>query len=132
MIREYKTTLNDVQNIVKMNPFEFFYGADLAKLKNDLLSNLSLTGLELIDGDIYYNDVIYDKLNTAQQIEFAVEIAKLRAGEVGIICVDGIERLDNETYTEFKKKAIESGLQLIVTKVTNGDLNLKIERCNNE
>ncbi len=105
---------------------------NLAKLKNDLLSNLSLTGLELIDGDIYYNDVIYDKLNTAQQIEFAVEIAKLRAGEVGIICVDGIERLDNETYTEFKKKAIESGLQLIVTKVTNGDLNLKIERCNNE
>lgn len=32
MIREYKTTLNDVQNIVKMNPFEFFYGADLDKL----------------------------------------------------------------------------------------------------
>lgn len=102
----------------------------LNDLKNDLLNDLPLPGLEILDGDIYYNKVMFDKLNTAKQVELSVEIAKLRAKDIGIICVDGIERLDNETYQEFKKKAIESGLQMIVTKVANSELKIRSEQFN--
>ena len=97
----------------------------LDNLKEGLLRELPIQGLEIKEGEIYCKDIIFDKLNTAEQVKIAVEVAKLRANELGIICVDGIERLDNDTFNEFKHKAIESGLQMIVTKV--GDSELKIQ-----
>lgn len=41
--------------------------------------------------------------------------------------MDGIERLDKDTFNEFKTKAIDSGLQMIVTKVGDSDLNIHTE-----
>lgn len=99
----------------------------LDKLKANLLKNLPIADLEIKDGEIYCKDVIFDKLNTAEQVKIAVEVAKIRASELGIICVDGIERLDKETFNEFKSKAIDSGLQMIVTKVGETDLNIQTE-----
>ena len=100
---------------------------NLDNLKNSLLKDLPVKGLEIRDGEIYCQDIVFDKLNTAEQVKIAVEVAKLRANELGIICVDGIERLDKETFSEFKLKAIESGLQMIVTRVGDSELNIKTE-----
>lgn len=99
----------------------------LDNLKEDLLRELPIQGLEIKEGEIYCKDIIFDKLNTAEQVKIAVEVAKLRANELGIICVDGIERLDNDTFNEFKHKAIESGLQMIVTKVGDSELRIQSE-----
>ena len=96
----------------------------LDNLKENLLKELPIQGLEIRDGEIYCKNIVFDKLNTAEQVKIAVEVAKLRASELGIICVDGIERLDRDTFNEFKHEAIESGLQMIVTRV--GDTELKI------
>jgi energy-coupling factor transporter ATP-binding protein EcfA2 len=98
---------------------------NLDNMKSDLMKVLPIKGLEIKDGEIYSKEVVFDKLNTAEQVKLAVEVAKLRAGDLGIICVDGIEKLDQDTFNEFKSKAMESGLQMIVTKV--GDSELKIE-----
>lgn len=92
---------------------------DIEQYKSDLLASLPIPGLEVRDGEIFRNDVPFDRLNTAQQVEVAVEIAKLRAADLGVICVDRIECLDSSSLEAFRKSALESGLQLFVTRVAD-------------
>ena len=96
----------------------------LKAIKQGMLKDLPISGLEVIEGEVYRNGVSLDRLNTAQQIEIAVDIAKLRAGELGIICVDGIERFDSEALNLFQNKMIESGLQAFVTRVTDNEFQI--------
>jgi energy-coupling factor transporter ATP-binding protein EcfA2 len=93
--------------------------AGLDELKLSMLNRLPIKGLEIRDGQVYRDGVHFDRLNTAQQVDIAVEIAKLRAGHLGIICVDGLERLDAESFELFKVKSLNSNLQLFITQVTN-------------
>jgi hypothetical protein len=95
--------------------------AGLEAYKSELLASLPISGLEVRDGSIFRHGVIFDRLNTAQQVEIAIEIAKKRASELGVICVDGLELLDSRHFAEFKKQVMSSGLQLFVTRVTDGD-----------
>lgn len=93
----------------------------IEQYKSDLLASLPIPGLEVRDGEIYRNGVIFDRLNTAQQVEVAVEVAKLRAADLGVVCVDGLELLDSNTLEAFKESALDSGLQLFITRVTDGE-----------
>jgi DNA repair exonuclease SbcCD ATPase subunit len=95
--------------------------AGIEQYKSDLLDSLPIPGLEVKDGEIFRNGVQFDRLNTGQQVDVAVEIAKLRAGELGVVCVDGIELLDSGAFEEFRDRAIKSGLQLFVSKVSDDD-----------
>ena len=90
--------------------------------KAELLASLPIPGLEVVEGRLQRYGVPFDRLNTAQQVEIAVEIAKLRAGELGLICVDGLELLDQEHYDAFRAAAEASSLQLIVSRVGDGEL----------
>ncbi len=92
-----------------------------------LLASLPIPGLEVIDGELFRAGVPFDRLNTAQQVEIAVEIAKLRAGELAICCVDGLELLSTETFDAFRERAIKSGLQLFVTRVKDGGFSIKTD-----
>ncbi|HLL52630.1 MAG TPA: ATP-binding protein [Myxococcaceae bacterium] len=51
-------------------------------------------------------------------------VAQLRAREASLplVCVDGLELLDAETFDVFRRKAPAAGLQLVVTRVGAGDL----------
>jgi hypothetical protein len=98
---------------------------DIDAYKAQLLAGLPIPGVEVIDGEIYRDGVQFDRLNTAQQVDIAVEIAKLRAADLGIVCVDRIECLDAESLAEFKRRSLESGLQLFVTRVSDDDFNIE-------
>jgi hypothetical protein len=98
---------------------------DIDAYKLELLKSLPIPGVEIIDGEIYRDGVVFDRLNTAQQVQIAVEIAKLRAGELGICCVDRLECLDPEAFDEFRRQILESGLQLFVTTVSGEDFNIQ-------
>lgn len=100
---------------------------NLNNLKLSLLNELPIPGLIVEDGEIYKDGILFERLNTAEQIKIAIEVAKLRAGELQLVCVDGLERFDDETYTAFKGQMKESGLQAIVTRVTNTDLQIVSE-----
>lgn len=93
----------------------------LEHYKSELLDKLPIPGLEVRDGEIYRYDVVFNRLNTAQQVDIAVEIAKLRAGSLGVICVDRIECLDSKMFESFRDRLIESGLQAFVTRVGDSD-----------
>jgi DNA repair exonuclease SbcCD ATPase subunit len=97
--------------------------------KAELLASLPIPGLEVVEGRLQRYGIPFDRLNTAQQVEIAVEIAKLRAGELGLICVDGLELLDQEHYEAFREHAAASGLQLIVSRVGAGGLEVKTEEA---
>lgn len=99
--------------------------AALEKYKADLLASLPIPGVEVKDGEIYRDGVPFDRLNTAQQVWVAVEIAKLRSGELGVCCVDGIELLDPNAFEEFKAQALQSNLQLFVSRVSGEDFSVK-------
>lgn len=94
--------------------------------KMELLANLPIPGLTVVDGEIQRDGVPFDRLNTAQQVEVAVEVAKLRAGALGIICVDGLELLDSKTFDAFRERALESGLQLFVSRVSDGQFGIEV------
>lgn len=91
--------------------------AGIEKYKAELLSSLPIPGLEVVDGEISRDGVAFDRLNTAQQVDIAVEIAKLRAGSLGLVCVDGVELLDRTSFESFRDRAQESGLQMFVSRV---------------
>lgn len=99
----------------------------LDKLKLSKLNNLPIKGLEVQGTEIFKDGVLFDRLNTAEQMKLAIEVAKLRAGELGIICVDGLERFDNDTYEVFKNTMLETNLQAIITRVSNDELQVKSE-----
>jgi hypothetical protein len=92
--------------------------ADIDAYKSELLSSLPIKGLEVRDGEVFCDGVPLDRVNTARQVQIAVDLAKLRAGDLGIACVDRIESLDKDSRDALRKGAIEAGLQLFVTKVT--------------
>lgn len=100
---------------------------DIDAYKLELLNALPIPGVEIKDGEIYRNGVIFDRLNTAQQVDIAIEVAKLRAGPLGVVCVDGVELLDSGAFEEFRKRALESELQLFVSKVSDEDFQVKVE-----
>ena len=96
----------------------------LEEYKAELLSDLPLEGIEVRDGEIFSGGVPFDNLNEARQVEIAVELAKLRAGALGVVCVDGLEKLSQRTYDEFRRQVMEADLQLFVTRVQDGEFNV--------
>lgn len=92
--------------------------------KLELLSALPIEGLEVREGELFRHGVPFDRLNTAQQVQIAVELAKVRAGELGVVCVDRIECLDSSSLEEFRAQAEDSGLQLFITRVADTELTI--------
>lgn len=98
--------------------------------KSAVLSNLPIPGLEVKGGKIYRNGVVFDRLNMAQRVTIAVDLAKLRAGDLGVICVDGIEALDTETLTEFHNQAKQTDLQFFVSHVSDKPFSIETDTPN--
>lgn len=98
---------------------------DLEAYKSELLSSLPISGLEVIDGEVFRDGIPFDRLNTAQQVRIAIEIAALRAGDLAVCCVDRLECLDSESFEELAAQAEEMGLQLFVTRVSDEEFGVK-------
>lgn len=96
--------------------------------KSEVLKNLPIQGLEVRNGKIYRDGVVFDRLNMAQRVDIAVDIAKLRAGDLGVICVDGIEALDDDTLGIFKERAGKTNLQFFVSHVANTPFRIETDK----
>lgn len=99
---------------------------DLDAYKLELLSALPIPGLEVKEGLVYYNGVPFARVNTAQQVRIAVKIAVMRAGPMPIVCVDGLECLDEATFEIFKEEMIASGCQCFTTRVGGEEFRLEV------
>ena len=91
----------------------------LDDIKSDVLTEFPIFGLSVQDGKVYHFDIPFERLNNSAQIQIAVEVARLRAGDIPLICVDGLESLDPATFDLFVTAMMEAELQAIVTRVTS-------------
>lgn len=85
-----------------------------------------IQGLAINDGEVWYQDLAFDQLNTAKRIELAVALAAHKAGQLGVICVDGCESLDAKTFSVLEETCSKANLQMICTRVTDAPLSVNV------
>lgn len=125
---EYIATLTDEAGQLEAESVKLTDAlTSLNTLKASLLKDLPIEGLSVQDGEIFIDGVPFDRVNTAERVSVAIQVAGLRAGELGLVAVDGLECLDSETFREFQAAAEESGLQFVVSRVSEGPLTIKTE-----
>lgn len=100
--------------------------AALDRMRATKTSSLPVAGLEIRDGEIWLDGIPFPRLNRAKQIALAVEVAKLRTGEVPLVCLDGLENLDEERFDLLVEALSKADLQAIITTVSE-DVELQQE-----
>ena len=79
-------------------------------------------GLKIEGDTMTLNDVPIDQLSTSEQIRFASEIARALSGELKLVCVDGIERLDPKVRKVFIDGCKQDKFQYVLTEVAGGEV----------
>lgn len=94
-----------------------------------LLSEIKLPvkGLEISGDEILVNGVSIDTLSTSEQVEFSVNLARILAGKLKVICVDRFESLDAEKRRCFEQSIDGDEFEYFVTQVTEGPLTVDTE-----
>lgn len=85
----------------------------------------AIPGLTLQGEDVYLDGVRLEGLCGAEQLKFAVAIAKRANAKSKILICDGLERLDPEQLEDFLKFATADGWQILATRVDRGNVVLE-------
>ena len=99
--------------------------------KKELLSKakIPVAGLEFDSEAVTINGIPFEEndLNTAQQIEYGIQIAMAANPELKLIMIQDGSLLDNETTANIFKACTENGYQLIIERVRpeGGETELK-------
>ncbi len=101
--------------------------ATVKRLANDAPSDLlaaakGIPGLSLAGDEVLLEGKSLDALSGAEQLKFAVEIARRANTKTKILVCDGLERLDTEQLEAFVAHATRGDWQLLGTLVTGGEL----------
>ena len=89
----------------------------------ELLSSADgIPGLTVDGDEVKLDGKSLDALSGAEQLKFAVEVARRANGKTKILVCDGLERLDTEQLDAFVRHATRDGWQLIGSLVTGGAL----------
>jgi recombinational DNA repair ATPase RecF len=91
-----------------------------------LADQIPVKGVTIADGALLIDGVPFERANHQRQVEVALQLAALRAGKLPLVCVDGMELMDPEHMTAFMEQLEASGLQAIVTRVTEGPLTVEV------
>lgn len=81
-----------------------------------------IPGLALTDAGLALDGVALDSLSGAEQLRFAVDLARRLNAKSRIVVCDGLERLDAGRLAEFVKFATADSWQLLATRVSEGEL----------
>ena len=84
-------------------------------------AKLPVEGLTISGNDIFISGVNIDNLSSSEQLKFGLQIARSLNQTFGIICIDGVETLDKETFIEFLKEVENDDNQYFVSRV-DGEL----------
>lgn len=80
-------------------------------------AKLPIEGLTISGDDILINGVNIDNMSSSEQLKFGLQIVKALNGDFKVICVDGIESLDKESFEFFLKEIEGDEFQYFVTRV---------------
>ena len=82
-------------------------------------ATIPLEGLTVEDGVPLIHGLPISNLSDGELLELCVDITVSKPGQLGIILVDGAERLDSVSRERLYAKCKAKGLQLIATRVTD-------------
>lgn len=88
-------------------------------------ADLIIPQLELDGDNIKFGGVELDNLATSEQMKLALEIAKVHAGQIKVICIDRFESLDPNARKVLYETSGDDEFEYFVTEVTAGDLNVQ-------
>lgn len=80
-------------------------------------AKLPIDGLTISGDEILINGVNIDNMSSSEQLKFGLQIVKALNGDFKVICVDGIESLDKESFEFFLKEIEGDEFQYFVTRV---------------
>jgi predicted ATP-dependent endonuclease of OLD family len=80
-------------------------------------ASLPVEGLTISGDDILVNGVNIDNLSSSEQLKFGLEVVRALNGDFKIICIDGIESLDKDSFEFFLKEIENDDYQYFVTRV---------------
>ena len=84
-------------------------------------AKLPVEGLTVENGVPLIHGLPISNLSDGELLELCVDITVSRPGQLGIILVDGAERLDTESRQKLYERCKDKGLQIIATRVTDSD-----------
>lgn len=104
-----------------------FYKTLVTHVPRQLLSKVQLPvdNLEIKGDEILIGGISIDTLATSKQWDFCVSVAESLAGDLEIICCDGLESLDKHNRVAFEARATKTKFQYFITIVTEGDLKME-------
>jgi len=76
------------------------------------------------DGKVTINDLPISELSTGEQLTVAVQIAVATLGDLKIVLVDGLERLDPQNQDVILSALAASGIQAFVARVADSELTI--------
>ena len=94
---------------------------ELDKYKRNLLESFELEGFDYQEGQVLIDGIPFDAVNTAKLMDVAVSLARLQSPTLRLMCIDGIEALDEESFDQLIEKAEKYQMNMIVTKVSNSN-----------
>lgn len=80
-------------------------------------AKLPIDGLTIEGNDIKIHGVSIDNLSSSEQLKFGLEVVRALNGDFKVVCIDGIETLDTETFEAFLKEIENDDYQYFVTRV---------------
>lgn len=84
-------------------------------------ASIPVDGLTVEDGVPLIHGLPISNLSDGELLELCVDITVSKPGQLGIILVDGAERLDSVSRERLYAKCKAKGLQLIATRVTDSE-----------
>lgn len=84
-------------------------------------ATIPVDGLTVENGIPLIHGLPISNLSDGELLELCVDITVSKPGQLGIILVDGAERLDQGSRERLYSKCKDKGLQLIATRVTDSD-----------
>ena len=93
------------------------------KEKQSLLehANLPLPELSVENGKLLYKGRQWDCMSGSDQLKVATAIVRKLNPECGFVLMDKLEQMDLDTLREFGEWLEQEGLQVIATRVSNGE-----------
>ncbi len=74
------------------------------------------------DGEVLVDGRPIKSLSSGEQIQLALQVAKATTGDLKVLFVDGLEKLDSEAQETLKEIALKDGFQWFIAEVTDTEL----------
>lgn len=89
-------------------------------------ADLPVEGLKVEEDSVTLGGTDIEQLSASEQLTFALQVVRKLNGEFKIICIDGVEILDKDTFAWFLNEISKDDFQYFVTRV-DGDKGLLVD-----